>query len=178
MLSSFSNSSLIAVSNENQTNHEDIIFAEPRSLLSILEEYHPDSYAFNKLKNLVKPNNTSIMVFKSLKCFGAKDAYIVKIEYYDKIYLESWNLNPMYLNYIEDITNEKHQEKCDQNKKSWYAKHKKSDPWDNMHYDKSKKRKDFQNIIKEGLDDVEDINEINEQLHVHQPTSQSIMRGN
>lgn len=135
-----------------EINYEDIIFDEPKSLLTILKEHHENSRAYILLKELVKPNDMPIMLFNSLRQFGYKDECEIKIEYFDKIYLSSWNLHPMYLDYVEYIASNKLQAKRDKNKKPYWLKIKKNDSWDNMSYSRSNKINDFKNIIEEGIE--------------------------
>lgn len=158
MLASFSNSNFynqIYKMEGDDTNHEDIIFNEPQSLLSILKKYHSDTTTYRTLLHLVKPNEMPIMLFDSLRQFGYKDECEIKIEYFGKIYLKSWNLDPTYLNYVGDIVNNKYQAKCNQNKKAWWAAFKKADPWDNEPYPKSRKRHDLSMTIAEGVEEYD-----------------------
>ena len=69
------------------------IFEEPKSLLNILREYHPDDQLYYRIKNMIKPTDIKEILFKSLKNFEGKESEIFKLHTYDKIYLLQWDEN-------------------------------------------------------------------------------------
>lgn len=168
MLSSPRNSnlwlSMRLLDTEQTTNfHEDIVFDHPKSILEILQEYHPNTEINNKLERMIKSNNETNtdmlhgpMVFKSLRNFGTKDVSTVKVEYYGKLFFETWNLAPEYYNYISDIIDDKYREKCDKNKKntvqqlrSW------NELWDKKRYSKAQRKNDITHFIDDTIVDIE-----------------------
>jgi len=68
-----------------------IVFPEPRSLLSILEEYHPGCQEYHLIKKLAKPTGTANMIFRDINHLGGKSWYTIKPEDFDKIYLCEWD---------------------------------------------------------------------------------------
>jgi len=113
-----------------------VIFSKPKSLLSILNKYYSESKEYHLLKKMIKTNNKKRMyLLNSVEEFSRKDAEIMNIKYYNKIYLKTWNftdkfysfgnLNNLYIknetyythfSYIASIIDEKYRNLQKQNK--------------------------------------------------------------
>jgi len=126
----------------------DIVFDKPKSIIDIFHEYYADTDLEKKLCSMIKPNDKPIMIFHSLRDFRGKDVAILKIEYYNKLYFETWNLSESHFEFIEEIIVNKHNEKRNRNKKnsqqllkSW------GDSWDHMRYSKAKRKKNITDFI-------------------------------
>ncbi|XWV25706.1 putative orfan [Tupanvirus soda lake] len=77
--------------NINEISTE-IVFVEPRSLISIMEEYHSNQRVYHILKKLIKKNECPVMVFSDIDEFMGKSSDIIPIEYFDKIYFIKWDI--------------------------------------------------------------------------------------
>lgn len=132
--------------------YKDIIFDEPRSLLEIMEEFYHEEYAYSLLKKLVKENDVEEMLFKSPRCFKERDRETVKIEYFNKIYFQSWNLNPIYFANFEIIIKDKLRKKIKKNDEYY-----RDDRISDKDFYRSNKKGFFNNIISEGFDEFEDL---------------------
>lgn len=131
--------------------YEDIKFEEPRPLLDIFEEYYKDTQEYHILKKLVKTNDMPEMMFDSPRNFKDRDAKCIKIEYYDKIYLQSWNLDPKNFKKFAEVIKDKYKEKRDKNKQLFWPAYIKSNNWTRERAFRSNKKKRMQNIIAEQL---------------------------
>ena len=67
------------------------IFNQPRSLLSILKEFHPGEQVYHRIKNAIKPSEMQNIEFTKLANFLGKQSRIVKLQNYDKIYFFEWS---------------------------------------------------------------------------------------
>jgi hypothetical protein len=139
-----------------------IIFDDPKSLLSIMEEYCPTRREFFILKKIIKKNNNrqnnyavdssevtdKKMIFDSVDKFIGNNSEIVSIAHFDKIYFRTWDLTKRknqfheYFSDIDkicDVINIKYRQKRKQNSDcagsnmSWtFRCQKKYDNWRDM----------------------------------------------
>jgi len=71
-----------------------IEFDEPRSLLSIMEEFHTSRAEYFLLRKMVKENDDhQIMIFDNVENFCGKNSEIIPLENFDKIYFKKWDTN-------------------------------------------------------------------------------------
>jgi len=75
--------------NDNDDNNH--VFTEPRCLLSILKEFHPDEQVYHRIKNIIKQSNIDNIIFRKLNNFLGKQSSTIRIENFDKIYLWEWD---------------------------------------------------------------------------------------